>query len=398
MNRFVVPLTLAASALASACETSPDMEAVYQDRFATVMAGNFQPSYSPVESIAGAETFNPLPVSSEGDDGISAEALAAATDYAAQNNSSAFMVWHDGKLVAETYFGDVSPATPLVSKSLSKPLSAIAVGRAIQLGAIESLDQPVADFIPEWKGTKKAQMLVRHTLDMRSGFLGQGYSQDPDSPWNRAYLSPEHDDYLIHDYPMTDEPGSIYAYSNATADLVALVVERATGRRYADFVGQEVLAKIGAQGGDVWINRAGGLAHSGCCMHLPADSWLRLAILVHQDGVLGEVKLLPDGYAEEMRTATEENPYYGMGLWIAGDYIERRGFGAPDAPGPQVYHSEPYLDPELYLFDGNSNQVVYISPKYDLIAVRLGNTPPSSPEWDNTVIPNLLIRGMIAKK
>ena len=46
----------------------------------------------------------------------------------------------------------------------------------------------------------------------------------------------------------------------ATGDL-GLVIERATGRRYAEFLSREVLAPLGAAGGEIWINRPGGLAH-----------------------------------------------------------------------------------------------------------------------------------------
>ncbi len=391
-----------AIALLAACQSTPsststaELEALYQQRFGAVMEdGGMLSSYDPLEDVPGATDYTPLPLASEEERTISAEALEAATAYAEGNNSSAFMVWHRGKLQAKAFFGEATPDTPLVSKSLSKPLSAVAIGRAIQLGAIESLDQPISDFITEWKGTPKEAMRVRHVLDMRSGLLAQGYSADPDSPWNRAYLSPVHDAYLVESYPLTDTPGEVYAYSNAAAELVAIVVERATGRRYSEFIGSEILAPIGAQGGDIWIDRPGGLAHSGCCMHLPAESWLRLGILLLNDGVADGERLLPEGYLSEMKTATPQNPHYGLGVWVAGKYVERRGFSGPDGPGPRVLHSEPYLDSDLFLFDGNSNQVVYISPAHQLVALRMGPSPPKSPEWDNSVLPNTLIRGLI---
>ncbi len=53
-----------------------------------------------------------------------------------------------------------------------------------------------------------------------------------------------------------------------------------------------------------------------------------------------------------MRRGTLQNPHYGLGVWVAGPYMERRGFGAPDAP-------------------------------------------PQSPEWDNTTLPNLLIKAVV---
>ena len=77
-------------------------------------------------------------------------------------------------------------------------MTAIAVGRAMALGKIRSLDQPVADFIPEWRTDERRRLiLVRHLLDMRSGFLPQSMSPDPAHILNRAYLHPRHDDIII---------------------------------------------------------------------------------------------------------------------------------------------------------------------------------------------------------
>lgn len=165
--------------------------------------------------------------------------LAAADRYAAANRSSALLVWRAGKLELARYYGATSAATLLVSKSLSKPLGAIAVGRAIALGKIRSLDQPLADFFPEWRGTPKAAMHVRHLLDIRSGLLEQAFSSDPESPLNRGYIHPNHGRVLIEKYPLGAVPGTRYGYGNASAELVAPLIQRATGRRYAEFIGRE---------------------------------------------------------------------------------------------------------------------------------------------------------------
>lgn len=356
--------------------------------------GGIMTEYDPMEVVPGAPSVAPLPLADPASRSIRSDALEAAAAYAEANRSTAFIVWRDGKVQLERYFGATKADTPLVSKSLSKPLTAIAVGRAIALGKIKSLDQSLVDFIPEWAGTPKADMKIRHLLDQRTGLLEQSYSPDPESPLNRAYLDPHHGDYLVAHYPLVHPPGSRYGYNNAASELVALVIERATGMRYAEFIGREVLAPIGAPGGEIWIDRPGGLAHSGCCMRLPAQSWLRLAILLLDDGVAGGKRLLPEGYVSEMRRGTPQNPYYGLGVWIAGEYTERRGFAAPDSPLPKVLHSEPYLDRDLFLFDGNSNQTVYVSPATRMVILRTGDTPPKSPEWDNAKLPNLLLRGI----
>ncbi|TXS92019.1 beta-lactamase family protein [Parahaliea maris] len=389
------PGALALVALMALPAVAEDMEAIYQARFkATTANGGYIPEYAPQEPVAGAEQVVPLPVAASGKLTVDEAALDRAEEYARANNSTAFIVWHKGKIQRATYFGDVTAATPLTTMSLSKPMTALAVGRAIKLGYIDSLDQPLSDFFTEWQGTPKASMRVRHLLDMRTGLLPQAYSPDPDHPLNRAYLSPEHGKYIVEEYPLVEAPGSVYGYSNATADLVAVLIERATGQRYGEFLGGEVLAKIGAPGGSQWVNRPGGMAHSGCCAYFPAETYLRMAILLLKgDGIAGE-QLLPDGYVKEMRTATPQNPHYGLGLWIGGEYIARRSFAGPHASGPKVLHSEPFVDKDIFMFDGNFNQVVYIEPNFDLIVLRVGKNPPKSPEWDNSFLANTLARAV----
>ena len=215
---------------------------------------------------------------------------------------------------------------------------------------------------------------------------------------NRAYLHPRHEQIIIHDYPVVDEPGTRYEYNNATSELVAVLIERATGVRYGEWLSREVLQRIGSPGGTIWVNRPGGTAHSGCCLMLPAEAWLRLGVLLLQDGVWEGKRLLPAGYVQAMRTPTAENPYYGLGVYVAGRYIARRGFANParDTEARRVLHSEPYLADDVFLFDGNSNQVVFIIPSRRLVVLRVGDNPPrgAGGEWDNSALPNLLIRGL----
>ena len=380
----------------------PDDEAVYQARFAKLFAsfraGLGLETYEPLEAVQGADNYRPLPRAVQA--GVDPSALQRAREYASLNRSSAFLVWRDGVLEEASYFGENKAETLLTSRSLAKPMTAIAVGRAMALGKIRSLDQPVADFIPEWRDDERRRLiLVRHLLDMRSGFLPQSASADPAHILNRAYLHPRHDEIIIREYPVVDVPGSRYEYNNASSEMVAVLIERATGRRYAEFISSEILRLVGAPGGNVWVNRLGGVAHSGCCLMLPAEAWLRLGILLAADGVWEGQRLLPEGYVTEMRRGTAENPYYGLGVYVAGEYTPRRGFAHPEreADSRKVLHSEPYLAADLFLFDGNANQVVYIIPSERLVILRMGDNPPRGEgrEWDNTVLPNTVLRGIL---
>ena len=402
MKTLLLGLALLLLTSLSAWAAPADDEAVYQARFAQLFAsfraGLGLETYEPLEAVPGARDHQPLRAASVAS--IDPSALQRARDYAAANRSSAFLVWRDGVLEESSYFGETLATSTLTSRSLAKPMTAIAVGRAIALRRIRSLDQPVADFVPEWRDDERRRLiLVRHLLDMRSGFLPQSMSPDPAHILNRAYLHPRHDEIIIREYPVVDAPGSRYEYNNASSEMVAVLIERATGRRYAEFISSEILQPIGAPGGQVWVNRPGGVAHSGCCLMLPAEAWLRLGILLSTDGVWQGKRLLPVGYVNEMRRPTRENPYYGLGVYVAGDYTPRRGFAHPEreADSRKVLHSEPYLAPDLFLFDGNANQVVYIIPSERLVILRMGDNPPrgEGQEWDNTVLPNTVLRGIL---
>lgn len=371
-------------------------QAAYLARFEAIAKTGGYLTYDILKPVHGSQA--PFLIASNNEDSpVSKNAITKVMDYAETNNSTALLIWHDGKMVAERYFGDNKVETPLVSKSLAKPLSAIAIGRAIALGKIANLDQPVSDFITEWQGTPKARMTIRHILSMHTGFLEQSFVPGPDNHWSRAYMDPYHERYLIHEYPLTDEPGARYAYSNAAADLVALVIMHATGQTYDEFLGQHVLQPIGAAGGTIWLNRENGVPHSGCCINLPAQSWLKLATLLLQGGQIGGEQLLPPGFTAEMRKPTADNVHYGLGLWLGKPYVERRGFMGSRSQAHKVLHSAPYLAEDTFLFDGNGNQVAYIIPSQKLVILRLGSSPPKPKEWDNSFIPNVLLTGFEKK-
>ena len=373
---------------------SAEAEALYLKRYnsrgksqATALS-----AYDTLGPIHGTKAYEKLPKAQNTT--ISSAAIQKANDYVSEMNTSAFMIWRNGAIEHEAYFDDFNADSLIVSKSLAKPISMLAVGRAIKEGHITSLDQSVSDFITEWKGSEKEKILVRHLLDMRAGLLPQGQSIEPEHILNRAYMHPHHDEVIIHEYPLTHEPGTRYEYANSTAELVAPLIERATGTQYENWVGDEILKPLGARDGQIWMNRPGGTPHSGCCTLLTADSYLRFAILLLQNGEWDGKQLLPKEFVQQVKTATPQNPHTGMGVYLAGPYIEKRGPLNPEIKLGQTLHSEPYLAADLFMFDGNSHQTAYIIPSAGMIILRTGSWVPKGKVWDNSQLPNILLKGI----
>ena len=307
----------------SSSEFSAEEEATYNARFVElqkVFASGARATYDDFDPVAGAENYQPLPTAAA--DAFDSNALELARQYAEKHNTTAFMVWHKGRLVDASYFGDTNADSLITSYSLAKPVSVIAVGRAIAEGYIPSLDTLASDYIIEWKGTDKEDITIAHFLSMSSGLLPQAITPEPQHVLNRAYLHPRHTEVIIHEYPRVADAGSIYEYSNANGEIIAPIIERATGKRYADWVSEEIIKPLGAAGGKVWVNRPGGTAHSGCCILLPSETFLRLGLLYLNDGIWDGTRLLPAGFVKRITTPNPLNPQSGMGIYIGADYLE----------------------------------------------------------------------------
>ncbi len=326
---------------------------------------------------------------------LSSKVLDELVEYAKEAGSDSFIVYENGQIVSESYFDDINEQSFINSKSLAKPLGVVAVGRAIETGYIKSLDQSVADFIVEWQGTQKADITINHVLSMRTGLLPQGPAFKPDNVLNRAYLHPRHDEVIIHEYPLVSTPGERYDYSNANSELVSVIIERATGMAYQDWLVEQVFKPLSMAGGKIWINREGGVAHSGCCVGLPSESYLKLAVLILNKGQWDGKTYLSTDFMKQVTTPTAHNKFAGMGLYVGTHYKKFRGAANPDLDVLNgSFHSEPYVDKDLLLFDGNGSQVAYIMPSRDIILMRLGSTPPKDFKWDNAFMPNLVARSL----
>src|SRR5690606_32192503 len=91
-------------------------------------------------------------------------ALDRLLDKARSTHSDAVLVLHDGRPIGR-YDRDGAPPGTIELMSATKSVVALGIGQLLADGRIRSLDQPVADFYPEWKQGLKADVTVRMLLD-----------------------------------------------------------------------------------------------------------------------------------------------------------------------------------------------------------------------------------------
>jgi CubicO group peptidase (beta-lactamase class C family) len=159
------------------------------------------------------------------------------------------LAWvEDGKAVFVKGYGEASrgaaatPDTRYVIGSTSKMFTALAVLKLVDEGRVE-LDAPYKRYVPEFELAKPGEaerISVRHLLNMASGLSDRGLA-----PLSEGEASPEAELARLRKASLAAEPGKLYHYYSINYRLLALLVERVSGRSFEGFVEGEVFAPIG---------------------------------------------------------------------------------------------------------------------------------------------------------
>ena len=170
------------------------------------------------------------------DNGVDQAVLAKIKQRGQESRSDAIVIYKDGKLVAEWYFG--KPQAPIEAMSATKSIVGLAIGRLIDTGKLKSLDQPVHEFFPEWKQGKKQQVTIRHLLNHTSGL------QNVENTGAEIYPSPDFVKLALA-AELDNDPGTKFAYNNKAVNLLAGIVKIASGKRMDVYIRDEIFTPLG---------------------------------------------------------------------------------------------------------------------------------------------------------
>lgn len=131
--------------------------------------------------------------------------------------------------------------------SITKTITAMLCGIALKDGDIHSVDDAVVKYIPELKDANPmfSQLKIGHLLDMCAGLkFEESYAYNPFSLMSKLYYSENTLD-VIKKIKFSHTPGELYHYDSMTTAILGVVVERATGVRYADYLSERVWKPLG---------------------------------------------------------------------------------------------------------------------------------------------------------
>ncbi|WP_083283147.1 serine hydrolase [Humibacillus sp. DSM 29435] len=257
-----------------------------------------------------------------------------------------FMLARHGQVVAEGWWHPYAADRPALVYSLSKTVTATAVGLLVDEGRL-SLDAPVLEFFPEIDRGEVAplwgEVLVKHCLSMTVGHevdAWQEVARRGRSTWSGAPGSEAvaGDDGVRHVFATTPtaRPGTLFTYNQVATYLLSRIVARVTGSGVVDVLKGRLLSDLGVD--DIpWDRDPQGheLGFSGA--HLTTEAILTLAQLYLGGGVLGDRRVLSKQWCDEATTRfgpTDLRPGvnpdwargYGFSFWM--QQVGYRGDGA----------------------------------------------------------------------
>ena len=249
--------------------------------------------------------------------------------------------------VVDTYYKDGYDAdSRFVLNSASKSVTSALVGIAIERGDIGSIDDRLADYLPQVQALSDERwqrITLRHLLTHTSGI-----TSTDDALWSEWRSSDDWVGYILA-LPMVSEPGTAFDYSTGNTHLLSAVVQAATGMTLYDF-GKEVLFDPMDMESVSIETDPQGIADGGNGIWMTTADMAKIGLLYLDHGLWRGEQLVPETWIEQS-TTTQFVPgggraNYGFQWWV-------RTFG--DAAYP------------AYFAQGHAGQYIMVVPQLALV-------------------------------
>jgi CubicO group peptidase (beta-lactamase class C family) len=226
-----------------------------------------------------------------GEHGLDAVTFKSIVVRSRRSASDALVIVKDGKTVFEEYSGAASRG-PIEAMSATKSVVALAFGRLLADGRLDSLDAPVHRFYPEWNQGLKAKITIRHLLTQRSGLHCERITTE-------IYRSPDFVQFALA-ADVVEEPGTNWRYNNSGTNLLPGIVKKISGERMDELLGEEVFAPLGIKGWSWSLDKAGN-PHGMAGLQICAADLATIGQLMLDKGVWGpeRTRILPESFVGE---------------------------------------------------------------------------------------------------
>jgi CubicO group peptidase (beta-lactamase class C family) len=289
-----------------------------------------------------------------------------AKHYMEHNRVAGLIIVHKGRIVLERYALGQTEHDQWVSFSVAKSVTSTLLGAAIRDGSIGGLDEPVTQYIPELANSGYAGVTLRQALTMQTGLRWDENYKDPDSDWGRTLSLDVPGDrqppldvvkYMAA-LPRTSAPGGVFKYNSGNAQIVGVLVQRATHQTLANYLEEKIWRPVGMEADAFWVRDKLGRSLGRSLLNATLRDYARFGYFFMHGAKEGGKSILPDGWVEDATRSHVQTDWddigYGYMWWINPN------------------HS--------YQAIGIFGQMIFLDPRTDTVIVANSAWPEA--DWD----------------
>ena len=284
------------------------------------------------------------------------------------------LIIKNGTAMVELYGGTLKPNRTHLMWSVSKTIAGLTAA-SVEADGLINLSNTVGDYVPELTNSGWGENTLREILDMRDS---SNWVEDYDSPESTVRRQDCADGLLtgpmcidtavIGNYKFLPAVGKDasrkgkFIYKSGTADVMAWVLEAATGKRYADLVSERLWKPIGAESNaGITVDVSGFTLASGGMFASLRDT-AKIGQLILNKGQAGKTQVVPENWINDMTNQPGDNSIMPLGSESINPYYRSFIWGIGDGEG-------------TVLAKGVHGQFVYISPKTGVVITIFSTWP-----------------------
>jgi CubicO group peptidase (beta-lactamase class C family) len=269
----------------------------------------------------------------------------------------AYVVIKNDSLIHEQYWDGYGEDSYSNSFSMAKTFTSMLIGAAIDEGKIKSVDEPVGDFLPEYKEGDNAKLTIKNLLTMSSGINFDENYVNPFAYPAAAYYGTDLKK-LTANYSVKEEPGKVFKYLSGNSVLLGSILEKATGKKISEYASEKLWKPLGAKNKAFWsLDHEGGMEKAYCCFNSNARDFARLGELYLDSGKWNGTQIISTDYvlssikcADLIDSEGKKNDKYGYAWWLLPNY-----------KGHNIFYARGIL-----------GQYILCIPDQKMVVVRLG--------------------------
>jgi len=298
---------------------------------------------------------------SQGLDSIKIAELTSEIRSGKYKEVHSLLIVRNGYLIFEDYYHGNSVDKAHEIRSASKSYISALVGIAIDKGFIDSTNQKMLDFFPEFQtadlDSKKYQITIKHLLQMRSGLTDDdGYTDSGN--WIK---------YIIG-LTLGANPGEKWNYATSGTHLLSGIITKATGLSTLDFA-QEYLFQPLNITIDQWAQDPQGYYSGGNHMVFTSRNMAKFGLLYLNNGQYNGKQILSSQWITETL-----QPYSSTG-WGWGNDFSEDGYG-------YLWYIGKIKDYQIYFAAGHGGQFIFNFPQLNMVIVTTAEWwLQDSPAW-----------------